>query len=151
MRFLGLDVGRRRLGLALSDASGTLARPWQTIAAGPTPQLSARAVGNAIEAARRDDLAVDAVVIGLPRRLNGEDTEQTALARSIGEALASETGLPVNFQDERLTSVEAESRLAVHERDWRRRKRQLDATAAAILLQDFLDAQPSGAGHPSSW
>jgi putative Holliday junction resolvase len=81
----------------------------------------------------------------LPRRLSGEETEQSAQAREFAAELAALTGLDVHMQDERLTSREAESRLAVRERDWRARKARLDAAAAAIILQDYLDAQPRAA------
>jgi putative Holliday junction resolvase len=72
--------------------------------------------------------------------LNGEDTDLTPAARVLAGLLAEATGLAVTLQDERLTSREAESRLARTERDWRKRKAAIDAMAAAIILQDFLDA-----------
>jgi putative Holliday junction resolvase len=143
MRVLGVDFGRRRIGLALSDATATLARPWQTVAAGPTPRASAQAVAALVARGREhdDDEAgeVGAIVVGLPRRLTGEDTDQTQPARDFAAALKTLTGLDVTLQDERLSSVEAESRLALREKDWRRRKARLDAAAAAVILQDYLD------------
>ena len=138
MRVLGVDFGRKRIGLAISDASATLARPWQAIAAGLTPKDSAAAVAAILRDAAGDDL-VHAVVVGLPRRLSGEDTDQTAPTREFAAALGELAGVPVYLQDERLTSIEAEARLAVRERDWRKRKAKIDATAAAIILQDYLD------------
>jgi putative Holliday junction resolvase len=142
MRFLGVDYGRRRIGLAWSDDSATLARPWQTIAAGATPVDSALAISRAVDGflSQSGEDAIAGVVLGLPRRLNGEDTDQTAVVRQVAELLDSAT-CPVHLQDERLTSREAEDRLAVRERDWRARKKQIDAAAAAIILQDFLDAR----------
>jgi putative Holliday junction resolvase len=145
MRVLGVDVGTRRLGLALSDPSASLARPWQTIPAGATPRASAEAVAalvrpspsNDLDAGDTEDIGV--IVVGLPRRLNGDDTHQTALAREIAATLTELTGLTVHLQDERLTSLEAESRLALREKDWRKRKEKLDAAAAAVILQDYLD------------
>jgi putative Holliday junction resolvase len=145
MRVLGVDVGTRRLGLALSDPSASLARPWQTIPAGATPRASAEAVAALVRPSASDDLAaadtedIGVIVVGLPRRLNGDDTHQTALAREIAATLTELTGLTVHLQDERLSSLEAESRLAVREKDWRKRKEKLDAAAAAIILQDYLD------------
>jgi putative holliday junction resolvase len=94
-----------------------------------------------------DDAAdVGAIVVGLPRRLNGADNEQTQPARDFALALAGLTRLDVALQDERLSSHEAEARLSVNEKDWRRRKAQLDAAAAAVILQDYLDrpAAPDG-------
>jgi putative Holliday junction resolvase len=144
MRILGVDFGRRRLGLALSDHSSTLARPWRVVAAGATPAASAEAIASVIGAGRTDaddDLDIGAIVVGLPRRLNGDDTDQTEAARHFASCLASLTGLDVRLQDERLTSREAESRLALREPDWRKRKSRLDAAAAAIILQDYLDSR----------
>jgi len=80
------------------------------------------------------------IVVGLPRKLDGRDTDQTADVRQFALALEVQTGVDVVLQDERLTSVEAESRLAVRDRDWRSRKQRLDAEAAAVILQDYLDA-----------
>ena len=142
MRVLGVDVGARRLGLALSDSTASLARPWQTIPAGETPRKSAEAIAALVIGARsQDDESGDIgeIVVGLPRKLNGEDTEQTASARGIAAALGEATGLVVHLQDERLSSREAESRLALREKDWRKRKMKLDAAAAAVILQDYLD------------
>jgi putative Holliday junction resolvase len=143
MRILGVDYGRRRIGLALSDASAVLARPWQTIAAAAKPAASAALVADALARFARETLGEDpaeAVVVGLPRRLNGDDTSQTQAVRIFAAALGQATGLPVHLQDERLTSREAESRLSLLEPDWRERKKKLDAAAAAIILQDYLDA-----------
>ncbi len=143
MRVLGVDYGRRRIGLALSDGTGVLARPWQTLAAGATPRDSAVRLAALLDEWRKQDddaAGIAAVVVGLPRRLNGEDNEQTPAVRAFTDALAAATSLPVHLQDERLTSHEADARLAERERDWRRRKARLDAAAAAIILQDFLDS-----------
>lgn len=143
MRVLGVDVGRRRIGLALSDPAAILARPWRTIPAKPTAEASAAEVATVLaEAGRQDDLdRISTIVVGLPRRLGGEDTHDTALAREFAAAVGRLSGLDVHLQDERLTSHEADRLLAERERDWRRRKSQLDAAAAAIILQDFLDAR----------
>lgn len=146
MRLLGIDYGRRRIGLALSDASGVLARPWRTIEAAGSPQASAAALATLLETLRtaEDPEAGDvrAAIVGLPRRLSGEEHEQTREARRFADDLGRLSGLQVYLQDERLSSVEAEERLSARERDWRARKRKLDAAAAAVILQDFLDARP---------
>lgn len=142
MRFLGVDYGASRIGLALSDCTATLARPWQMIPAAGSPARSAASVAEVIARLRAsDDPDLDGIVVGLPRRLSGDDTDQTPAVRLFASALAELTGLPVETQDERLTSVEAEARLATRERDWRRRKALIDAESASILLQDFLDAR----------
>jgi putative holliday junction resolvase len=141
MRVVGFDVGRRRTGVAISDASGTLARPL-TVLRGPAPMDEAMAL---VERLAADDDGLAAIVVGLPRRLDGSENEQTPAARRFAAHLSARVGLPVVLQDERLTSVEAERRLALIERDWRRRKARLDAAAAAIILQDYLDARPEAA------
>ena len=131
----------------MSDPTGLLARPWTRLAAGHTVEASAAAIVSAIRAA--DDpldeaAAIGGIVVGLPRRLSGEENDQTAYARALAAALHARTGLEVTLQDERLTSRQAESELAEHEKDWRERKRLVDAAAAAIILQDFLDARHDG-------
>ena len=145
MRVLGVDFGRRRIGLALSDHTGLLASPWETMPAAATPEASAAHLARLLEEKRRDEINdlgdLSGIVVGLPRRLNGEDTSETAAVRAFANALVKELGVPIHLQDERLTSREAEQRLAVREKDWRKRKSKLDAAAAAIILQDFLDAR----------
>jgi len=136
---VGLDVGERRIGVAISDATRTLARPLTVL---QIARLDAAAVGHAAAEIGRlaaEDDGVSAIVVGLPRRLDGSPSGLTAGVQSFALQLGARTGLPVTLQDERLTSVEAESRLAEHDKDWRSRKKRLDAAAAAIILQDHLD------------
>ena len=142
MRALGIDYGRRRIGLALSDATGFLARPWKTIAREGNPQQVAAAIAREVAALRAEDDGLTAIVIGLPKHLSGEVHEQTAGVQVLAAHLQRALDLPVILQDERLTSHEAEELLAARERDWRKRKALLDAMAAAVILQDYLDALP---------
>jgi putative holliday junction resolvase len=147
MRALGIDYGRKRIGLALSDPTGLLARAWKTIAStGLEHQVVELA--SEIEALRSEPDGLSMIVIGLPRRLSGEPHEQTALVRDLAARLAALTPLPIVLQDERLSSHEAEERLARRERDWRKRKPLLDAAAAAVILQDYLDTQPRHNAEP---
>ena len=118
MRVLGVDYGKRRIGLAISDETALLARPWETVPAGSTPVQSAAAIAERVAREAAPLAAAGLEVI----------------------ALGELTGLPVHLQDERLSSHEADQRLAERERDWRRRKAQLDAAAAAVILQDYLDS-----------
>ena len=74
-------------------------------------------------------------MVGLPRRLDGTANAQTAAVLAFVEVLKTKVALPIVLQDERLSSVEAESRLALRDRDWRSRKKKLDAAAAAVILQ----------------
>lgn len=135
---LGIDVGDRRVGLAISDATQTLARPLTTLTVSGHRDAVAQ-VAAEIErlAAEEDGLA--SIVAGLPVGLDGSPGEQTARVVAFLDLLAARTTLPIARVDERLTSREAESRLAVRERDWRKRKERLDAAAAAIILQEYLD------------
>ena len=140
-RVAGLDVGERRIGVAVSDATGMLARPLGVL---QTSGLDGDAVERAVAELGRlsaEDDGLESLVVGLPRRLDGSPSEMTARVEAFAEALRTRTALPVALQDERLTSREAESRLALREKDWRVRKKQLDAAAAAIILQDYLDEQ----------
>jgi len=142
VRALGIDYGERRIGLALSDPTGLLASPWKTIPNNRNVAVSAKRLADEIRALRAEDEGLGAIVIGLPRRLSGDDNDQTARVRTLAALLADEVVIPITFQDERLTSHDAGAILAQRERDWRKRKRQLDAMAAALILQDFLDHQP---------
>ena len=96
------------------------------------------------------DDGVGGVVVGLPSHLDGRPHEGATWVRQVAEAVRRQVGLPVALQDERLTSVEAEQRLAVRERDWRKRKARLDAAAAAVFLQEYLDARPRDTAEPVS-
>ena len=142
MRVLGIDYGQRRIGLALSDATGMLARPWKVIPRQGNPSQVVSQLASVIEDLSREDDGLAAVVVGLPRRLDGSPTDVTATVQAIGAGLAKATALPVTFQDERLSSREAESLLARRLKDWRDRKALLDAAAAAVILQDYLDGRP---------
>lgn len=140
MRIVGLDVGERRIGVAISDATCTLARPVGVLRPaaleGDAPRLAAAEIARL--AAEED--GVSSIVVGLPRHLDGSASAMTARVTAFAAELGRLTHLPVTLQDERLTSREAESRLAITDKDWRTRKERLDAAAAAIILQEYLDA-----------
>lgn len=142
-RVLGIDVGERRVGLAVSDPTGTLARPLATLSVAGSEDAVAR-VKLEIDRLAAEDDGLTSVVVGRPSSLDGSPTAQTGRVEAFITALAGRTTLPVVWMDERLTSREAESRLAIRERDWRRRKQRLDAAAAAVILQDYLDRERSG-------
>jgi len=138
MRVLGVDVGTRRVGLAISDATRTLARPLTTLHVSNAREAVER-VAETIAVLASEDGGLSAIVVGLPSRLDGSPNDATARARTFIAALATRTPVPIATEDERLSSREAESRLAERERDWRKRKAKLDAAAAAVILQDYLD------------
>ena len=145
VRVLGIDYGARRIGLALSDATGTLASPWRLLQRPPSDAETLRMVITEIETLKKDDDGLAAVIVGWPRRLDGSPTDQTAIVETFSRALGARITVPVILQDERLSSHEAESRLARREPDWRRRKQKLDAASAAVILQDYLDGRPRAA------
>jgi putative holliday junction resolvase len=138
MRVLGIDFGERRIGLALSDPTGTLASPLPTLKrrVGNRPPLAALAE----LAAERD---VEVVVMGLPLTLAGEDSDWTRTVRDVGESLSRRTGIPVHFIDERFTSVAAERKVRTSGLPRRKResKERVDAEAAVLILQSWLDRQ----------
>jgi len=151
MRVMALDPGIRRTGVAVSDASGVLATPHVTLQ-GTSLRDQWPALVALITGLLADDDGLSAIVVGVPVRLDGSATDMTEQARGLVARLGRTFAVPVVGVDERLTSVEAESRLAVTERNWRRRKQQVDAAAAAVLLQDYLDRperlSETGRGEP---
>jgi putative Holliday junction resolvase len=139
MRVLGLDVGDRRIGVALSDETGLLASPLATLSrVGPRKDLKT------IAALVREHRAGE-VVVGLPYNLDGTVGPQAEKVRAFAEALAPVVRVPVRFWDERLTSVEAEHILAERRVSWQRRKGLVDQVAAVLILQEYLDRQK----HPA--
>ncbi len=136
-RALGVDYGAKRIGLALSDPTGTLATPWETMTrrAGKRPPV-ARLAQVATEK------RVAAIVFGLPLGLDGEENEWCAEVRSVGEAVGDRAELPVWFVDERMTSVRAEREIRSSglKKTDREDKARIDATAASIILQAWLDS-----------
>jgi putative holliday junction resolvase len=144
VRVLAIDLGRRRIGLAVSDASGTLARPLETLDARGRSPLAL--VLDVIHRLEQEDDGLAAIVVGLPKRLDGSANDQTPLAIDFSEQLRARASQRIVLQDERLSSIEAESRLALRDKDWRSRKEKLDAAAAAVILQDYLDALPRDPG-----
>lgn len=139
---LGIDYGAKRIGLALSDATATLVSPWRLVQRPPSEAETLRLMIKEVSTLSKDDDGLEAVVVGWPRRLDGSPTHQTAIVEAFARALEAQIPMPVILQDERLSSREAESRLAAREADWRKRKAKLDAAAAAVILQDYLDGRP---------
>ncbi|MBP1468811.1 Holliday junction resolvase RuvX [Candidatus Chloroploca sp. M-50] len=134
-RIIGLDVGERRIGIALSDASRMLASPLTTIAAQPQPQ--------ALERIRQlvREYGVIELVVGLPLTLRGEVGPQAELVQKFATLLETTLGLPVRLVDERLTTAAADQMLRELGVKPDKRKLQIDQVAASIILQDYLDQQ----------
>lgn len=141
VRFLGIDYGARRIGLALSDPTGLLARPWKTLARTGSRAQIAATLADEIARLAGDADGLAGVVLGFPRTLGGEPTHLTAEVTALAEALRVTLSVPLVLQDERLSSREAEQILARRLKDWRQRKPLLDAASAAVILQDYLDGR----------
>ncbi len=137
-RVLAVDYGTRRIGLALSDASGTLATPLTTLTrrAGKRPPIT-----RILKLA--SDHEAECLVVGLPLDAEGRENSWTAEVRDFGGRLGSRSGLPVHFIDESYSSAEAEARIRSIglTRKKKEDKARIDAGAAAIILQDWLDAR----------
>ncbi|CAN5864960.1 Holliday junction resolvase RuvX [soil metagenome] len=144
MRALGVDYGARRIGLALSDVTGLLARAWKTVERAGNPIQVAAALATEAKTLAGEDDGLSVIVVGFPRRLNGDPTDQTAVVEAVAARLRTLVAIPVVLQDERLSSHEADHRLAQREKDWRKRKAALDAASAAVILQDYLDSHSEG-------
>ena len=142
-RIVGLDIGERRIGVAVSDLTGTLARPHTAL---QTTGLDGNALQISLDEIARlaGEDPLDAIVVGLPRHLDGSPSAMTPRVERFAARLRERAGVAVILQDERLTSVEAESLLAIREKNWRARKERLDAAAAAVILQEYLDGQTRG-------
>lgn len=141
MRAMGVDYGEVRIGLALSDETGTLASPLATLRRrrGKRPPLTE------IEGTARSH-DVQALVVGLPLELSGEESEWTREVRDFAQKLGDRLGVPVHLVDERMTSVRAERAIRSIGLPLRKRedKTRLDSAAAAIILQGWLDSHEVG-------
>jgi putative Holliday junction resolvase len=136
MRIAALDVGDVRVGVAVSDELGITAQPIAVV----------KRVGG-----RRDLVAIaealapytpERLVVGLPLNMNGSEGPQAARVRAFAEAVAKHLGLPLEFWDERLTTVAAERVLLEADLSRRRRRDVVDKVAAVLILQGFLDRRP---------
>jgi putative Holliday junction resolvase len=151
-RLLGIDLGERRIGLAVADDDGSSARPHSTMKRAPSPDRDAAALEALIHANEIDEL-----VVGLPLEASGVEGSQAAITRAWAAAMAERLTTPIRFRDERLTSHLAESRLGPMKRGRSggppsRTQRdayraRVDREAAAIILQDELDARVAQDGH----
>ena len=125
---MALDIGSARIGIALASGEAKIARPLGAIA------NDSSLVENLRELCSREH--VNKLVIGLPRNLNGQETAQTVAARELGVRLAEQLDLPFHWQDEALTSVQAETELRTRGKAYTRE--DIDALAAVYILEDYL-------------
>jgi putative pre-16S rRNA nuclease len=133
MAVAALDFGARKLGIAVTDAAGILAHPLAV--------LERHCVAADIDNLSRilESRAVDRVVVGLPLNMDGSEGPMVRAARAFGERLRHATGLAVEFHDERLSSFEAKARVAGLGRRAKKKKRMVDAIAAAVILESWLE------------
>jgi len=138
MRVLGIDYGRRRIGLALSDEEGILAGPLPTYVRGRSTKRDIDALASLI--ARHE---TSSIVIGLPLNMDGSRGEMAYEAEAFADRLRQETGLPMDSFDERLTSSEAERVLLEADLPRHRRKALRDSLSAVLILQGQLSRRNS--------
>ena len=138
MRVLGLDIGDRRIGVAISDETGAVAQGRGVfLRRGEDQDLSYFA-----DLCRRERVGV--IVVGLPLNMDGSEGKQAAKVRAFAAALAERTGLPVEFLDERLTTAEADRVLKEAGLRERKRRKVRDELAAVLILQAWLDRARGG-------
>jgi putative Holliday junction resolvase len=135
MRVLGIDPGLRRIGLAISDETGLIATPLTAIAVSGAEQIVAKL---AVEVVR---LEVERVVVGLPLRLDGRESDAARAARKLSSRLAEASGLQVVLWDERLSTKAAERALREGGVRGAKRRAAVDSVAATLILQSYLDAE----------
>jgi putative holliday junction resolvase len=133
VRVLAVDPGSKRVGLAISDPTGTIAQPLTTVAGEPSDTLPSRLA----DIAREKE--VSRIIVGLPRRMDGSYGPEAKSARELADRLRKASGLPVELVDERLTTVAAERSLLEGGVRRAKRRRAVDRVAAALLLQSSLD------------
>lgn len=136
MRYLCIDLGDKRTGIALGDDETKLVSPIEVIVAPRRSDALMQALLRVIDQQRPH-----ALVIGLPLNMDGSEGAASRSVREFGEQLSAKSNLPVHFQDERLTSYAADQRMAQSGRTHKQKKQLRDALAAAEILRDFLKIQ----------
>ncbi|UCD00171.1 MAG: Holliday junction resolvase RuvX [Phycisphaerales bacterium] len=135
MRYLAIDYGTRRTGLAICDAAETIASPLAVIEG--TKKLPSK-IAEIVEAE-----GVEAILLGLPINMDGSESSQTKLVRKFADQLRTSLSIPVYLHDERLSSFSAEEKLAPANLTKGKQKKRLDAVAAAEILEAFLEQKRS--------
>lgn len=135
-RYLGVDPGGKRIGLAISDPDSGVVSPLRILRAGPTLVDDAAGIIKVAE-----EFAAEAIVIGLALNMDYGVGPQAALAQKLAEAIQRQTPLPVHLHDERLTSHAADGLLIDRQLTRKQRKARHDGLAAAVMLESFLQCQ----------
>lgn len=136
MRIMGLDVGDKTIGIAVSDALGETAHGRQTIRR-TDPVTDIRKLQKVIE-----ENEIHKIVVGQPLHMDGRPSPQSLKIGHFARELEQATGLPLAFFDERLTSFAAEQHLEDLGMNWKKRRQLVDRMAAVLILQGYLDSQP---------
>lgn len=126
-KFLSVDVGEKRLGIAMADSDTRLAFPVVTI------DVDGSEIDKLVQIIESED--IDELVVGYPRNQSGEPTKQTEFVEDFVQSL--DLDIPIKFQDESVTSIEAENKLKSHGKPFT--KADIDKLAASIILQDYLE------------
>lgn len=134
MRYIGLDLGSRTLGVSLSDPSGLIASSYEVIRHNEEYERLIEEVKKII-----DEKNVEKIVLGLPKNMNGTIGPKGELSYKFKEMLEKSTNLEVFLEDERLTTVQATNLLIKNDTSRKKRKEVVDSMAATIILQSFLD------------
>lgn len=135
MKIMGLDFGKARIGIALSDIMGFLASPYSTLT-----RIAEKEDFEFLDKIIKE-FKVETVVIGYPFEMSGSKGETCKLVEEFAEKLKNFSGVKIVFVDERLSSVEAEEQLKLTIKDWKQRKKLLDQVSASIILQTYLDSK----------
>jgi putative Holliday junction resolvase len=137
MRYLGVDLGRARIGLALADDVLRQARPLRVV------QRHGEAKDLAAIRDAATEYEVERAVVGLPLNMDGSEGPAARLSRDFAPKLSAALGVPVELFDERLSTFEAETRLRERGLSTREARARVDAEAAAVILQGWLDRVPA--------
>lgn len=137
MRVIGIDLGSKRIGVAVSDSGGVLASPYEVVARSGDEQRDHRRL---LEIA--EEVEAERIVIGLPLSLDGSMGPTAVAYAAEAERLGATTALPVETYDERLTTVTADRSLMERNMKADARRRIIDKVAAAVMLQAWLDGRP---------
>lgn len=140
MKVLGIDYGRRRIGLAVSDPDGICARSLTTIDRRRTPDTLPLILTHI------DEERPDVLVVGLPLGADDQETEMSCEARAFAAPIGAASGLPVEFVDESFSSVEAHRLMRTRPKKKRRNKAQVDRMAACLIVESYLRMQDSASG-----
>tara|TARA_B100001142_G_scaffold318982_1_gene361832 strand:+ start:1023 stop:1433 length:411 start_codon:yes stop_codon:yes gene_type:complete len=136
MRAVGIDLGEKRIGVAISDSDGRVATPYETVARSGSRDQDHRLIRAIVE-----EVEAEILVVGLPLSLDGDEGKAALNARKEAELLQQVVAIPLAMHDERLTTVEAERMLQEQGLDAVQRRKIVDKVAASIILQAWMDGR----------